>query len=582
MLRHITLMIALALPLAAQAQLLRLNQGWTINRTNQVYRAYLGSQLMPLEWFKYLELPDSTRRFMHNADAYGLMNADHVPGRAQGPAAELPLGFAVGDDEETAPLYGESRWVGINCAACHTTVLNINGSDVLVEGAGSRFNMHKFQRDLLASVRATLTDNVKFERFRARQSPRSRANLRGYMEHFVSDFSRHIRVNHTAHGVALDHGPGRIDGKGPPLNEFGCSMDRLGDQRLARELLNPANCRVPHPPSDNPYVWGMTETEWNQYTGETHTVFGRNLGAMTAAFGRKWVEAGPNGKPVYRTTVPVAATDRIDRWYDELTSPDWNQLHRLRLVPAIDHAKAGRGRQHYQRHCMSCHAIQPEFTEPNMYGYSYWKVNITPVEEVGTDRGLHDAEYDRRATLPPSMVRDYVRELGRDRLKADNDVLATDFRNFVVMNMIGEMFNRAGLSLLDQLRVSQCRDGRVQTKRGYKARSLEGVVLTAPFLHNGSVPTLDDLMRPPAERPRAFYIGCKDYDVEKMGLKCNGTEPHAFRLDTRLPGNSNAGHEYGTNLSAQQRSEVIEFLKTLQMPQRPPQGPQASITCGDL
>ncbi len=572
-------LFALALSAPTLALPLRIDQGWSARRTNQVYHEYAGSQIMPLAWFLALELPTSQELLVDNARAYGLLEPRYKSVPAAGP---LPVGFTVGDDEETGVLYGDKRWVGMNCAACHTAVLNIDGNEVVIEGAPSRIHLHKLQGDLAQAMRVTLDDPAKFARFRARQEPGKRANLRGYMERFVSDFSRHIRLNHSKDGRPLNYGPGRMDGKGGPVNEMVCNLERLGDLNLRGQLMIPSNCRDSHPPADIPYLWGMTENEWSNYTADAHSAFGRNLGAMNGGFGREWVEAGENGRPVFRSSVSLQGLVNIDRWYDELESPDWRKLQRLRLVPAIDADKAARGRRHYEQHCMGCHAIQPEFTPPNIYGYSYWRVGVHTPAQVGTDPGLVDAEYGRTAVLPESIVPWYKKDMGDDSVSPGNLVLASQYRKFTIIREIKDLFEREGLNLLDMLRASQCRDSRVQPVRGYRSRSLEGVIFTAPFLHNGSVPTLDDLMKPASQRPRTFRVGCRNYDITKMGYRCLSTAENGYIIDTREPGNSNAGHEYGTGLNAQERGEVIEFMKTLQMPQRPPEGPQAAATCGDL
>ena len=96
----------------------------------------------------------------------------------------------------------------------------------------------------------------------------------------------------------------------------------------------------------------------------------------------------------------------------------------------------------------------------------------------------------------------------------------------------------------------------------YKARPLDGIWSSAPYLHNGSVPTLHDLLLPPEQRPDAFHVGGREFDAERVGLE-SGPGENRSRFDTREPGNDNGGHEYGTTLSQDQRMDLIEFLKTL-------------------
>lgn len=90
---------------------------------------------------------------------------------------------------------------------------------------------------------------------------------------------------------------------------------------------------------------------------------------------------------------------------------------------------------------------------------------------------------------------------------------------------------------------------------GYANAPLDGLWLRAPYLHNGSVPTLRALLEPAANRPATFYRGYDVYDPKDVGFVATVASEGArnyFRYDTGLPGNGNAGHEgraFGTELS---------------------------------
>jgi len=132
--------------------------------------------------------------------------------------------------------------------------------------------------------------------------------------------------------------------------------------------------------------------------------------------------------------------------------------------------------------------------------------------------------------------------------------------------------------------------------RGYKPRPLEGVWATAPFLHNGSVPTLYQMLLPPEKRDRKFFVGRRDFDPINVGF---ATKPAAgdddgFWLDTSKPGNHNTGHAFsadaatwakyaanpkdhplppgviGPEFTDQQRYDIIEYLKVHRDPGTPP------------
>lgn len=146
------------------------------------------------------------------------------------------------------------------------------------------------------------------------------------------------------------------------------------------------------------------------------------------------------------------------------------------------------------------------------------------------------------------------------------------------------------ISAIDQQYFTEGRPNCLRASHAYKARPLNGVWATAPFLHNGSVPTLMDMLKPAEQRPKFVQLGTTEFDVEQVGIKqtlelddndnpvyINGI----FILDTKLPGNLNTGHEFssqwdgsksydqqkkgviGPLLTNTERMQIIEFLKTI-------------------
>jgi cytochrome c5 len=119
---------------------------------------------------------------------------------------------------------------------------------------------------------------------------------------------------------------------------------------------------------------------------------------------------------------------------------------------------------------------------------------------------------------------------------------------------------------------------------GYKPRPLEGVWATPPFLHNGSVPTIYQMLLPPEQRDKTFTVGNRLYDATHLGFS---TAPVAggFVLDTSIAGNHNTGHAFvatpaqlaaneadpkahplppgviGPLLSDEERYAILEYLK---------------------
>ena len=103
----------------------------------------------------------------------------------------------------------------------------------------------------------------------------------------------------------------------------------------------------------------------------------------------------------------------------------------------------------------------------------------------------------------------------------------------------------------------------------YKGRPLNGIWATAPYLHNGSVRTLYDLLLPPAQRPPRFWVGNREFDVDKVGFVNEESDIGSW-FSTKNPdgsdiiGSSNLGHDYGNaRLGKAERQALVAYMKTL-------------------
>ena len=173
----------------------------------------------------------------------------------------------------------------------------------------------------------------------------------------------------------------------------------------------------------------------------------------------------------------------------------------------IDAEKAGAGKGVFDRVCAGCHGSAKTGTR-------------LPLAQVNTDRGRLDS-WSREAAIAANKT---VRDMGIER------------------------------------------KGLVEAKlEGYNAVFLDGLWLRAPYLHNGSVPSLRDLLKPAAQRPRVFWRGYDLYDPVNLGFVSQGAEAERVgtRLDVATKSGGNQGHEFGTDLPSGEKEALLEYLKTL-------------------
>lgn len=154
----------------------------------------------------------------------------------------------------------------------------------------------------------------------------------------------------------------------------------------------------------------------------------------------------------------------------------------------------------------------------------------------------------------------------REGCAACHDPRGAAFAKVTAINAIGTDRDRSDVFSLELLRnfasVGKGKPWQFRHYRksdGYVNLPLDGIWARGPYLHNGSVPTLDALLQPPEARPVTFRRGCTRLDPVRVGFACD-VGP-AF--DTRLRGNSNAGHAYGTAIGAGDRADLIAYLKGL-------------------
>jgi hypothetical protein len=119
-----------------------------------------------------------------------------------------------------------------------------------------------------------------------------------------------------------------------------------------------------------------------------------------------------------------------------------------------------------------------------------------------------------------------------------------------------QIVTQAAIDDINQMQGAGWQFDNFKKTNGYLTGPLDGIWLRAPYLHNGSVPTLRDLLKPAAQRPTTFFRG-------NVSTAPSEGSTRFMRFETARAGNSNAGHEYGTDLSPADQDAMLEYLKTL-------------------
>lgn len=186
----------------------------------------------------------------------------------------------------------------------------------------------------------------------------------------------------------------------------------------------------------------------------------------------------------------------------------------------------------------------------------------TPLSELQTDPTAALAFAKRRAQPGPLAAK--LAALGVT-VGPDGKVPVAALLNLVTSGIIQKDFTVNAFTPAKQLQYVGYRESlspTVAQLTTYKARPLNGIAFTAPYLHNGAVPSIYQLLLPAAKRVKMFDVGSKRYDTKVLGYATTRVAG-SRTFDTTAVGNSNAGHEYGTSLPDPDRMALIEYLKTL-------------------
>jgi hypothetical protein len=631
-----------------------LDQGWGATREAPLRQGYYytpqGTTVKNLRysWFVHLERPWGYDRFAEPDHLRRLgFIVDPVPTHAN--PNQLPLGFARRFDDTL-----NEEVLDITCAACHSGQINItrNGktTGIRIDGGAA---MHAFTASeighflpvLVGSMASTLANPFKFNRF-ARNVlgdayDAGKGTLRTEFTAVFRDLARQALSDQRGHLYPTEEGFGRTD-----------ALARIGNTVFGNHIVG-TNNKIGNAPVSYPYLWNIWMFDWVQYNASVSQPMARNVGEALGV-GARLNLLDPYGRPIpeadrYRTSVQFDNLLKIESTLQQLKPPPWPED----LLGPIDRGKAERGRALFQMHCVGCHgphpaadAIRRRDAPLRADDEPLWEIHTKDIRDVGTDpRAALNFANNTVDLTKIGLDRDKVQAILRqqlaefqsrnrqalvsleqevakatpgpaldalnDALQSARSAISTDAQidaqldklNFKAMNP-GQALNILGLMIRERYYADRgfspelraCYEGFgmldiPQVVTGYKPRPLQGVWATPPFLHNGSVPNLYEMLSPAYERSTKFYIGRREFDPVKVGYVLEPLAKGGFWFDTRLPGNFNTGHEFrsgyvpydennpqvqygviGPELTPQERFEIIEYLKIHQDGPMPPPG----------
>jgi uncharacterized protein (DUF2235 family) len=542
-------------------QVVWLPQNWTEDQRRRYYHTAQGSELLPYAWFLALEQPRFSIKGAppFKNDRY-LQGFGFIPdGRYEQNPDGLPVGFAR-DDLFVDPYTGQKQVVlGLTCAACHTGELFYGGKAIRIDAGPSLINLQKFTEALGLAVTWTYYDPPRFRRFANRvlgpNHPHAdRVRLRQALKYYLDTTFTEVKA--TIALFPTTEGYGRTD-----------ALARIGNFVFGTELNNKKNLVVGNGPVNYPPIWDASWMDWVQYNGSIEQPMGRNVGEALGVRSRINLLGYPGAQ--LQNTIRVENLHEIEMLLGGdapgkgVWSPKWPED----VLGKIDRGIAAKGETLYNELCLHCH-------QPPMYsdegrkaehwtdykdngGKQFFKVTMIPLAEIGTDPRQAQNFYARKADSG---------QLGQGILSAGEGL------TFITQNVIQQAYAQLNLTPEQQEEWNGYRKNEVRAPLAYKARPHNGIWATPPYLHNGSVPTLFELLSPVSERTKVFYLGNKQFDPVKLGFDTSPLKG-ASKFCVNRPGNSNAGHEFndgpkgngviGRKLSTEERMQIIEYLKTL-------------------
>jgi hypothetical protein len=598
-------------------------------------------------WFVSLEQPFSKTR-LADPDHMRSLNFVVDPTPTPANPDQLPVGFAKRYDNTVHDNVVDITCAACHTGQLNvtrnrrTTAIRIDGGEAM--SAFTDVNAGSFQTGLGLSVAETLANPLKFNRFAARVLPPGANTLGGKWALWRDLAGAGIKLVKVFRGSSAPHlypvqgGFGRTDA----LTRIGNVV--FGDH-LSASNYHAGNAPVSYPYLWN--IWKFDWVQYNASVSQPlarNMTEAMGVGADFNLVDDRGNPIPPGER--YRTSVQFENLVRIEATLQQLQPPRWPE-DLLGPIDQASAARGKVLFQSLCVKCHGPHAASAalkSYTSPGRLSSDpLWQISPVNVQQVGTDptaannflqyrvditsTGLTREEIDpllkqqyeiqrtRYAALIPALQQEIAqakkagadaatlsaltRELQQAQAAPVSDAAIARKLNSLDLRSLnaGEALSILGFVIRDRYftdrhlsqQAQACFAGFdtldiPQVVDGYKPRPLEGVWATPPFLHNGSVPNLYEMLSPVKERSTRFFVGRREFDPVKVGyvIEPAAGSTSGFWMDTTLPGNRNTGHEFGPGyvpynpahpgakgspgiigpaLTPAQRFDLIEYLK---------------------
>ncbi|XOV89766.1 MAG: di-heme-cytochrome C peroxidase [Pseudomonadota bacterium] len=533
------------------------NQGLSARTQAEWWWTGQGSQVIPYRWFLHLEQADSRDLFRRPAHmeqfGYFFAPADFPAELAEEFNPDgLPIGFARSID----PHDGEA-WFGPSCASCHSSEMRFAGraDPLIIDGGAAMADFWAFNLAITEALVATYEDEDKLARFAQELGMTTRAT-REALVGMIRERRAFDERNKHEHA----YGHARVDAFGVIFNQV-----------VAGAMGMEENAREPNAPVSYPFLWNTHQANRVQWNGIGDNMLpfvgpiARNAGEVMGVYGK--IEIDMDKKTV-KTSAVYDALLALENAMKQIRAPLWPSHQ-----PAIDRDRCFEGQKVYEKNCEYCHGYvshknqMVDFRNPSTDTHN--EAILVPYWEIGTDPLMAVNAY--RYTSSGPFQGDPI--AGRVGPRLAEYQHSFDLVGHVVIlslqqykwQILGEMMKPSNLS---QFITHAVHRGLMikSPEMEYKARPLKGIWATAPYLHNGSVPNLRQMLLLD-QRASGFCVGSTLFDPEAVGYeqmdRATCEAKNYSWLDTSVPGNGNFGHYKTNGLLTTEREALLEFLKTL-------------------